>query len=329
MFLEHGLMYTAKNSNDSGSGYAVNEFNWQTGSIVRRITGFKGKVFSFGVERNSFIAFGISSTPEMTLHQVDLRRAVVINTKKLTYTPVQMVVRPIGIYALERANNFYGINLHYSTSMLEYKDFSIDEDIDVNQKDVLSVDVAEGYAYVMGQSKKSGKSKLVMYSIQSAEKVDELYSTLQLVLQKSRLYLYSSIVLQVTSFWKWASFDKEKENKQLFWFLFQNTQIGFIIENWTLFTITLEFPFCVAKRADVSGFEPAWNTVEVESMIANTPSDGAFFACSRLLVSLAFNAQVHNMISANSASIDNDICYFCLRRDQMVGSHFLNYYSYY
>lgn len=48
--------------------------------------------------------------------------------------------------------------------------------------------------------------------------------------------------------------------------------------------------------------------MEMKSMITNAPGNGALFAGGRRLICLTFNAQVHYMISTDSAVVHNDIC---------------------
>jgi len=47
--------------------------------------------------------------------------------------------------------------------------------------------------------------------------------------------------------------------------------------------------------------------MEVKSMIANAPSDSAFFAGCGSLVGLTFDAQIHDMVSTDGAVIDHNI----------------------
>jgi hypothetical protein len=47
--------------------------------------------------------------------------------------------------------------------------------------------------------------------------------------------------------------------------------------------------------------------VEVESVIADTPRDGAFFGGGGRLVGLAFDAQVHDVVTADGTVVDDDI----------------------
>lgn len=53
---------------------------------------------------------------------------------------------------------------------------------------------------------------------------------------------------------------------------------------------------------------PFENEFQRETYIAYTPSNGTFFAHSRRLICLAFNTQIHNVISANSTIVHNNIC---------------------
>ena len=59
----------------------------------------------------------------------------------------------------------------------------------------------------------------------------------------------------------------------------------------------------LTKRADLSSFEPSRDAVEMEGVVANTPSDAAFFVSRRLLVCLALDAKVHDVIAADGAGI--------------------------
>lgn len=47
--------------------------------------------------------------------------------------------------------------------------------------------------------------------------------------------------------------------------------------------------------------------MKVEGMVASSPGDGALFGARARLIGLALNAQVHNVISANSAVIHLNI----------------------
>ena len=42
--------------------------------------------------------------------------------------------------------------------------------------------------------------------------------------------------------------------------------------------------------------------------VADTPGDCAFFRCSRSLVGLAVDAKIHDVVAANGAVVDHDVC---------------------
>lgn len=50
-----------------------------------------------------------------------------------------------------------------------------------------------------------------------------------------------------------------------------------------------------------------WAEFDKNTYITNTPCNLAFFAWSGRLICLTFNAQVHDMITANSTIINGDI----------------------
>jgi hypothetical protein len=72
-------------------------------------------------------------------------------------------------------------------------------------------------------------------------------------------------------------------------------------------TILLELPVSVVERADLAGLEPSGDAVEVEGVIADTPGNSAFLAGSRGLVCLTLNAEVHDVVPADGAVVDNNI----------------------
>lgn len=47
-----------------------------------------------------------------------------------------------------------------------------------------------------------------------------------------------------------------------------------------------------------------------KTYITNSPGNGAFFTGCRCLIGLTFDAQVHNMITANSTVVDNNIYFW-------------------
>ena len=74
-----------------------------------------------------------------------------------------------------------------------------------------------------------------------------------------------------------------------------------------LMTVFLEFPITIVQRTNLSGFEPSWNTMEVEGVITHSPSDCTFFGGHRGLIGLAFNAEVHDVVAADGAVVHHDI----------------------
>lgn len=57
----------------------------------------------------------------------------------------------------------------------------------------------------------------------------------------------------------------------------------------------------------MAGFEPSVDAVEVKSVVADSPSDGTFLRCSSLLISLAFNTQVHDVVPTNGTVVNDNI----------------------
>ena len=47
--------------------------------------------------------------------------------------------------------------------------------------------------------------------------------------------------------------------------------------------------------------------MKVKCMVAHSPSNGAFFARGGGLIGLAFDAQIHDVIPANSAIVDDNV----------------------
>lgn len=74
-----------------------------------------------------------------------------------------------------------------------------------------------------------------------------------------------------------------------------------------LTAILLELPISVVEGANLAGLEPAGNAVEMESMVADSPCYSAFLTSGRSLVCLAFDAQVHNVVSADGTVVNDDV----------------------
>ena len=90
--------------------------------------------------------------------------------------------------------------------------------------------------------------------------------------------------------------------------------------------VLLELPVTVVERADLTCLEPAGDAVEVEGVlyehklasstiddgegstyVADTPGDGALLRGRRSLVGLAVDAQVHDVVAADGAVVDDDV----------------------
>lgn len=75
-----------------------------------------------------------------------------------------------------------------------------------------------------------------------------------------------------------------------------------------LVPVLLEFPLSIVERTDLPCFQPSRDAVKVEGMVAHAPRYCALFTGRWRLVCLTFNAKVHNVITANSAVVDNNVC---------------------
>ena len=73
------------------------------------------------------------------------------------------------------------------------------------------------------------------------------------------------------------------------------------------FTVTIEVPFSVVKRADRSSLKPTWYAVEMESVVAHTPSLITLFLRICHLIGLAIDTGLHDMISADGTIIHVDV----------------------
>lgn len=74
-----------------------------------------------------------------------------------------------------------------------------------------------------------------------------------------------------------------------------------------LSTVLLELPVSIVERAHLSCLEPSRDAVKVEGVIADSPGDRAFFARSGSLICLALDAEVHDVISADGAVVDDNV----------------------
>lgn len=74
-----------------------------------------------------------------------------------------------------------------------------------------------------------------------------------------------------------------------------------------LTTVLLEFPISVVKWANLASLQPTGDTMKMESVVTNSPGYSALLTCGRSLVCLTFDAKIHNVISADSAVINNNV----------------------
>jgi len=71
--------------------------------------------------------------------------------------------------------------------------------------------------------------------------------------------------------------------------------------------VLLQLPFTVIQRADVSRLQPARNAMEVEGVVADSPCGVTLLTCGRHLVSLAIDAEIHDVVPADGAVVHDDI----------------------
>jgi hypothetical protein len=72
-------------------------------------------------------------------------------------------------------------------------------------------------------------------------------------------------------------------------------------------TILLEFPVPVVQGADLTSLQPTGYAVEMECVVANSPCNCTLLVCGRALICLTLDAQIHDMVTANSTVVDNNI----------------------
>jgi len=86
-----------------------------------------------------------------------------------------------------------------------------------------------------------------------------------------------------------------------------------------LSTILLQFPLTVVKWAHMTGLEPSGDTVEVERVIADTPSDSTPLAL-RALIRLTFDTEIHDMVPTDRAVVNDNVP--CPKSDGVPLLHF-------
>ena len=69
----------------------------------------------------------------------------------------------------------------------------------------------------------------------------------------------------------------------------------------------MELPLSVVERADIPSLQPSGDAVEVERVVADTPSGVAVLIRSRHLVCLTVNAKIHDVVPADRAVVNDDV----------------------
>ena len=72
-------------------------------------------------------------------------------------------------------------------------------------------------------------------------------------------------------------------------------------------SVLLKLPVFVVEGAHLPRFEPPRDAVKVKGVVAHAPRDDALVVRVCRLIRLAFDARIHDMISANSARVDLNI----------------------
>jgi len=77
---------------------------------------------------------------------------------------------------------------------------------------------------------------------------------------------------------------------------------------YILMAVSEKFPFPVVERAHLTVFQPTRYAVEVKSVIARAPCDRAIFGGDhQLLFRLTFDAQVHDVITADGTVVHDNV----------------------
>ena len=69
----------------------------------------------------------------------------------------------------------------------------------------------------------------------------------------------------------------------------------------------MQLPLSVIEGADIPSLEPSGDAVEVERVIADTPSGVAVLVGSGDLVRLTVDAKIHDVVPADRAIVNDDI----------------------
>lgn len=74
-----------------------------------------------------------------------------------------------------------------------------------------------------------------------------------------------------------------------------------------LTAVLLELPISVVEGANLASLQPSGDTMEMEGVVANPPCNSALLAGGGSLICLTFDAQVHNVVSADGTVVDDDV----------------------
>jgi hypothetical protein len=75
----------------------------------------------------------------------------------------------------------------------------------------------------------------------------------------------------------------------------------------SLTTVLLELPVSVVQGAHLSSLKPTGDAVKMEGVVADSPGYSALFGRGGCLVGLTFDAEIHDMVTADSAVVDDNV----------------------
>jgi len=75
----------------------------------------------------------------------------------------------------------------------------------------------------------------------------------------------------------------------------------------SLMSIFLELPLTIVQGANLTGFQPSGDAMEMKGVVANSPSNRALLTRCGGLICLALDAEVHDVIPADGAVVNDDV----------------------